>query len=130
MTAVTAIDDQQMADATAAFFGQATGDGLLSERLQTADTVAQLHFSDQAGVTLWLDRDPPAAEAQIVGQAEVQLWGSAERFLAVARGRDQLAMAIMRGEIEYTGPVRKLLRVMPILRSFDTSVWGHDQLGA
>lgn len=32
-------------------------------------------------------------------------------------------MTIHHGDIEYSGPVRKFLRVAPILRGFDYEVW-------
>jgi hypothetical protein len=39
------------------------------------------------------------------------------------RRRKTLAMAIAHGEISYEGPVRKFLRVMPIMRRLNFDSW-------
>lgn len=119
----TMIDAQHMADLTADFFLQASHDEHLGDRLSLADTTVHIHFTDTVGVTLRLDRQPVEAEPRIEGQAEVELWGTPDNFVRYARGEKHLAMGIMRGEVEYAGPVRKFLRIMPILRSFDGSLW-------
>lgn len=117
------VDPQTMADLTSEFFLQAAEDERLGSRLSLAQTTVQIHFNDDVGVTLWLERKPIEAEPRIVGNAEVEIWGSADKFLEFALGSKHLAMAIMRGEVEYTGPVRKFLRIMPMLRSFDHTSW-------
>ena len=122
------VDPQQIADITAAFFLQATDDALLTDRIRTADTTVHIHLTDTAGVTLRLDRDPIEAEPRISGHAEIELWTSAQELLRCGRGERQLAMSIMRGQAEYSGPVRKFLRIQPILRSFDLSVWSYRSM--
>ncbi|MBA2348989.1 MAG: SCP2 sterol-binding domain-containing protein [Solirubrobacterales bacterium] len=112
-----------MAELTSEFFLQAATDERLGSRLALAQTTVHIHFNDDIGVTLRLDKTPIEAEPQIIGTAEVEIWGSADRFLTFALGQTHMSMAIMRGEIEYQGPVRKFLRIMPMLRSFDGSVW-------
>lgn len=119
----TSVSPQVMAELTARFFLQARDHETLGDRIARADTSVHIHFTDTDGVTLRLDRTPIEAEPRIVGHAEVELWGSAEKFLSYARGERHLAMAIMHGEVEWSGPVRKFLRIMPILRAFDGSVW-------
>lgn len=120
---MTPIDPQNMADKTVEFFLQAAHDEHLGDRLALANTSVHIHFTDDVGLTLRLDSQPISAEPRIVGQAEVELWGSADKFLSYIRGERHLAMAIMHGDIEFAGPVRKFLRIMPILRSFDFSMW-------
>lgn len=122
---MTPTDAQTMADQTAEFFLQAAHDERLGDRLSLANTTVHIHFTDTVGVTLRLDTTPIQAEPRIVGTAEVELWGSADKFLSYARGEKHLAMAIMHGDVEWAGPVRKFLRIMPILRSFDFSVWSR-----
>lgn len=122
----TPIDPQKMAEQTADFFLQAAHDEHLGERLSLAATVVHIHYTDDVGVTLWFDRTPIEAEPKIVGTAEVQLWGSADKFWGYVRGERHLAMAIADGEVEFEGPVRKFLRIMPILRSFDFSMWDEQ----
>lgn len=123
---MTPVDPQTMADQTAEFFLQAAHDERLGDRLTLANTTVHIHYTDTVGVTLRLDVQPIEAEPRIIGTAEVELWGSADKFLAYARGEKHLAMAIMHGEVEWTGPVRKFLRIMPILRSFDFSMWSRS----
>lgn len=126
---MTPIDPQLMAEQTAQFFLQAAHDEHLGDRLSLADTTVHIHFTDTVGVTLRLDTTPITAEPRIVGEAEVELWGSADKFVSYARGERHLAMAIMYGEVQWAGPVRKFLRIMPILRSFDFSVWTRADPG-
>lgn len=120
---MTPIDPQSMADKTVEFFLQAAHDEHLGDRLALANTSVHIHFTDDVGLTLRLDSQPISAEPRIVGQAEVELWGSADKFLSYIRGERHLAMAIMHGDIEFAGPVRKFLRIMPILRSFDFTMF-------
>lgn len=117
------IDPQQMADTMAEFFMQAAADPRLGDRLALADTTVHMHFTDDVGVTLHLDKQPCDAMATIDGTAEVQLWGSPELFMTFIRNERHMAMAIADGDLEYEGPVRKFLRIVPILRSFDFEVW-------
>jgi hypothetical protein len=87
-----------------------------------AQTTVHIHFEDvdgSAGCTIWLDRSPIAAEVGIVGEAEIELFGPSRRFMGLVTGEEAMAIVIARGDITYTGPVRKFLRVVPILRSFD-----------
>jgi hypothetical protein len=120
---MTQIDPQEMAQRTADFFMQAAHDQRLGERLALAGTTVHIHYTDDVGVTLNLDKSPISAEPRIIGNAEVELWGSPELFVAFVRREKQMAMAINNGELEYRGPVRKFLRIVPILRSFDFGVW-------
>ncbi len=127
---MTPIDPQRMADQSAAFFLQAAHDEKLGDRLSLANTTVHIHFTDTVGVTLGLTTTPITAEPRIVGEAEIELWGSADKFLGYARGERHLAMALMHGEVEWSGPVRKFLRIMPILRSFDFSMWSRSDSAA
>jgi hypothetical protein len=113
---------QRMAAMTAAFFERAGDEPELSERMGFAQTTVHIHFEDadgSAGCTIWLDRSPIAAEVGIVGEAEIELFGPSRRFMGLVTGEEAMAIVIARGDITYTGPVRKFLRVVPILRSFD-----------
>jgi hypothetical protein len=113
------IDPQQMANLTAEWMTGAGKDAQLGQRLALADTRVHVHFTDNAGVTFILDETPIHAENKIVGDAEIQMWGSAELFYDLIRRKKQMAMTIMYGELKYRGPVRKFLRIVPILRSID-----------
>lgn len=121
-TSTMSIDPQQMADVTARFF-EGANESRLAERLVLAQTVVHIHFTDNVGVTLDLTKTPITAEPEIVGSSEVQMYGTPEIFLEIIRREKQMAMAITRGEVAYEGPVRKFLRIVPILRSLDFTVW-------
>jgi hypothetical protein len=120
---MTPIDPQRMADITARFFLQAADDPALASRLSLANTTVHVHYTDEVGTTVMLDSDPIRAEAQIVGTAEVELWGDPELFMAFVQREKHMAMAIADGELRYAGPVRKFLRIVPILRALDFDVW-------
>lgn len=117
------IDPEQMAELTRRFFAENAEDPRLAERLARAQTTVHVRFSDDAGITLHMDRSPIQVEAGLVGAAEIELQGTPETFLAFVRGERHMAMAITSGELEYRGPVRKFLRILPILRTCDFSVW-------
>lgn len=113
------IDPQQMADMTAEWMASAAHDPLLGARLALAKTTVHVHFSDSVGCTFMLEEHPVGAEPRIVGDAEIELWGSPELFYDLVTRRKQMAMVIAYGELKYRGPVRKFLRIIPILRSID-----------
>ncbi len=120
---MTPIDPQRMAELTANFFNSGATDQRIGERLALAQTTVHIHFSETAGVTLDLTKAPIHAEPDITGTAEVQLYGTPELFVDMVTRKTQMAMAITRGELAYEGPVRKFLRIVPILRSLDFNAW-------
>jgi hypothetical protein len=119
-----------MASLTAEFFARAGLESELSERMSFAHTTVHIHFIDgdeEAGCTVWLDRTPISAEVGFIGDVEVELFGSCKAFTDMITGKEAMAMLIARGEVTYTGPVRKFLRVVPILRTFDFAMWRDEQ---
>ncbi|MTD45892.1 hypothetical protein GKE82_16755 [Conexibacter sp. W3-3-2] len=122
-TTMSPIDPQRMAELTADFFNSGATDQRIGERLALAQTTVHIHYSETAGVTLDLTKAPIHAEPDIVGQAEIQLYGTPELFIEMVQRKKQMAMAITRGELAYEGPVRKFLRIVPIMRSLDFSTW-------
>lgn len=108
------------------FFNRAADDAELSERMSFANTVVRMNFTDLDGdntCTVWLDRDPIGAEVGSAGTPEVELFAPAAAYTDLFLGRDQLPISILSGKINYSGPVRKFLRVVPILASFDFSMF-------
>jgi hypothetical protein len=79
---------------------------------------------DEGATTPWavvrLDRQPVAVEAG-GGRAEIQLTFPRETLREFLRGDRQLALTIARGEVAFQGPVRKFLRITPILRALARS---------
>ncbi|WP_205697119.1 SCP2 sterol-binding domain-containing protein [Conexibacter sp. SYSU D00693] len=116
---------RRVAETLAEFVLQAARDEELGARVRRAATSLHVHVGDDAGVTVRLDRTPVEAVARIEGVAEVELWLAPDVLLSCARGERPLQMAIMDGDVTFRGPVRKLLMVVPVLRTFDTSVWAR-----
>jgi hypothetical protein len=119
------VTPEQMAKLIAEIFERAGQDAELSERMSFAETIVHLHFESDdegtpdAGCTLFLDRMPITGEVGLVGSAEIELFGPTETFSKMVAGREALPMAIARGDVTYTGPVRKFLRVVPLLQTFN-----------
>lgn len=90
-----------------------------SQQFATHGVSVRIHLSDapDTGVTLFLDRTP----AEIVtgtggGQADVQLLLDSHDLEAICCEGTYLPTKIVAGEVTYEGPVRKFLRMLPVLR--------------
>lgn len=121
-------DAHRIAELTVEFFQIAGKSELMSERMVFADTVVHIHFvgraeADRASCTLFLDRTPIWAELGCTGEAEIEVSGSPETWMDLVMGKNRIPMAILNGDLTYRGPVRKFLRVTPILTNFDYSMW-------
>lgn len=115
----TADDAQQVFDAFLRIMDQAAKEPHIGPRLALADTVVHIHFADSPQdlvLTLFLDRTPVEAVVGAQGHPEITLEARTADVLRFWTGNYHLAMGIARGEVTYTGPVRKLLRVVPIAR--------------
>ena len=113
---------RSMAAMTAELFNRAGRDPDLSRRMSSAHTVLAVHFEDpraHAAVTIKLNEETLSAELGLVGQAEIELHASSPVWMELIAGRAHLPIAIVCGDVTYQGPVRKFLRVVPILRAFD-----------
>ncbi len=99
----------------------ALADRQVAERLAEADVRAVLELRDvpDAALTLLLDRDPPMVVAGSPNDAAptVRLTLDADDLDRMLADSTHLPMAILAGEVVFEGAVRKLLRVLPILRS-------------
>lgn len=97
----------------------AAADQFIGRRLALAQTTLQVHMVDtdpEVVQTFLLDREPIEVVAGAHGEAEVHLYGGIADVLRFYAGELHLGVGIMRGQLDYTGPVRKVLRVVPILR--------------
>jgi hypothetical protein len=95
-------------------------DPLLDERLARAQTTCSMTVGDR-GLTALLDREPIEALEYPIEDAEIHIWGSEEDWLPVFRDGN-LGIALARGELAWSGPVRKYLRVFPIFRTLYADV--------
>jgi hypothetical protein len=95
----------------------ASRDGRLSSVLARANTTIRIELADdpELYVTLLLDRQPiEVAEGDVPAEVEMSI---VSVDLARLYSPDfHLAMAITRGRVGYRGPVRKFLRVTPVVR--------------
>ena len=93
---------------------------LLSRRLALADTTVRIDLADEEdlSLTLLLDRTP----VEVVDgstEAEVSITIASIDLGRLFTEDFHLPMAIARGRVLPRGPVRKFLRVMPIVRGLD-----------
>jgi hypothetical protein len=87
------------------------------DRLAEARTTVSLRDADRgAQLLLRFDRRPVSAGVSD-DPAEIEVTLAPAHFLALAEGALPLAEKILHGEIAYSGPVRKLLAVVPVLNS-------------
>lgn len=92
-------------------------DARASERMALADTTVRLELTDGPGyaITILLNR-APIALSEVEEEAQITLAMTAIQLEELTRGELAVAMEIAHGRIAYSGPVRRFLRVLPILR--------------
>lgn len=99
--------------------GQAAAHSEIGERLAFADIVAHIHLRDSPQklvMTLFFERKPIEIADHAAGTPDVDLYIDTNDVLRFWTGDMHLAIAILNGEVDYRGPVRKLLRIVPIAR--------------
>lgn len=98
----------------------AAEDEFLGRRLALADTTVTVEFVDAPGepvaLSLLLDRDRIEVVDGAIPDAEVRLLANTRDVHLFWSGELHLAMAIANGAVRYEGPVRKVLRIVPIAR--------------
>jgi hypothetical protein len=95
----------------------AAQDERLSSVLARANTTVRICLADdpELCITLLLDRNPIEV-ADTDAPAEVEMSIVSVDLARLYSPDFHLAMAISRGRVRYTGPVRKFLRVTPVVR--------------
>ena len=98
----------------------AAADPELSRRLALAGTSVAFVLADEEDLaaTLLLDRTPVEVVPGYVGEPEITLWIGSFDLAQFVAGAFKLSMAIARGRVRTRGPVRKFLRVVPVLTAF------------
>lgn len=105
----------------------ASRDERLSHVLGRADTTVRIELADDPGlaVTLLLDRQPiEVVDAQ---DAEIHMKIISVDLARLYSPDFHLAMSIVRGRVTYTGPVRKFLRISPVVRHASLPQLSADQ---
>jgi hypothetical protein len=89
----------------------------LSERLKLADTTINITLADEPdlSVTILLDRSPIEVVDGVV-DADARIWIASVDLTRIWSPDFYLSMAITKGRLRVEGPVRKFLRIVPILR--------------
>jgi hypothetical protein len=97
----------------------AAEDPRMAAKLASADTSVAIVVADgdDACATFLLDREPIeiARGATVPGEAEIRI--AAADLDRLRTEEFHLAMAMARGRVEWRGPVRKFLRVAPVIRA-------------
>jgi hypothetical protein len=89
----------------------------LSDRLKLADTTINSTLADEPdlSVTILLDRSPIEVLEGVL-DAEARIWIASVDLTRIWSPDFYLAMAITKGRLRVEGPVRKFLRIVPVLR--------------
>lgn len=110
-------DLEQMFQTGVRAFQLAAEEEWICKRLAHTGTTCAWKVSDtELGLTALLDRSPIEVAEEAQDDAEIQIYGGEEAWLSVFSGETHLGMALARGELEWTGPVRKFLVIFPIFR--------------
>jgi phospholipid/cholesterol/gamma-HCH transport system ATP-binding protein len=112
---------ERVLESFAASIESAADDPEISRRLALADTRVEVILADEPDLSLilLLDRTPIELRRGGGGEddAEVKLEIASFDLAHLLSGEFKLAMAIARGRARASGPVRKFLTIVPILRS-------------
>jgi phospholipid/cholesterol/gamma-HCH transport system ATP-binding protein len=102
----------------AAMIEDAGSDPDISHRLSLAETTVEVILADETdlSVTLQFDRVPIVVQRGGDSDAEATMTVASYDLAQLYTQEFQLPMAIANGRVRTTGPVRKFLRVVPVLR--------------
>ncbi|HEX6390059.1 MAG TPA: ATP-binding cassette domain-containing protein [Solirubrobacteraceae bacterium] len=109
-------ESERVLDRFVTMLENAAADPEISQRLSLADTTVEIVLADEPdlSVTLLLDRTP--VEVVDGGRdAEVRMYIASFDLERITSLDYKLPMAVARGRVRAEGPVRKFLRVAPIL---------------
>jgi phospholipid/cholesterol/gamma-HCH transport system ATP-binding protein len=111
--------EQMLATAIEAFRVGAQDEEVCA-RLARAETTCALHVGDN-GLTALLDRTPIEVLDHPSDDAECHIRGSEDDWMPVFT-YGNLGIALAKGELEWSGPVRRFLQVFPIFRTMYAEV--------
>lgn len=98
----------------------ALADREVAGRVAQAGVLVRLDFADRAVQPVFLrfdEADPSATVEPQPRRPDVTLGLTTGDLSACLRQGEQLPLRILSGEIRFEGPVRKFLRVLPVLRA-------------
>jgi hypothetical protein len=117
------LDDATLLDELQDMLEAASG-GLPSQQPSRAKTTVGVHVRETVEApshplaTMLLDREPAQLQPGNGASPEVEIFFTREDLSRYVLGDLQLALAIAIGDVEFSGPVRKFLRITPQLRAF------------
>jgi putative sterol carrier protein len=112
-------DAQEVYDTIGRLFQELTEDPELGPKWQTANTIVRYQLSEpDAAITIRLQEGEPEdvefGESQM--EPEVTMSMKADTAHLFWLGKVNVTMAIARGEIRPTGPVAKILKLVPLTK--------------
>ena len=115
-------ESERVLEEFASIIEDAASDPELSRRLSLAETTVECVLMDDPdlSVTMLLDRNPIEVRRNSHEAAEITLRIASFDLAHLASEDFRLPMAIARGRVQATGPVRKFLRVVPVLGPIGT----------
>ena len=112
---------EALVDRTREIIAGLAADPVLGDRLALADCAAEVHIvgaAEPSSFTLLFDRRPVGFEYGPCPDAVVKLFMTPDTLAAFCAGQLHVPIAISDGLVGYEGPVRKLLRVLPLIRRY------------
>ena len=122
-------ESERVLEEFVAIIEDAAKDEELSRRLALGETTAEVVLADEPdlSVTLMLDRTPIEVHEDPEEDAEITLRIASFDLEHLCTEHAKLAMAIARGRVGADGPVRKLLRVAPVMRPLKARYEAHQE---
>ena len=125
--AAVASDLAELIEGARRALDELAADADLGPRLALADSSVEVRIVGVAEPTCFsmlMDRQPAEFLNGPYPDAEVRLYMTAADLAEFWAGRLHVAIAIADGRIGYEGPVRKVLRVLPLVRRYAREVAG------
>jgi hypothetical protein len=112
-------DDREVYDVIGRLFTDIAADEELSAQFRRANTIVRYEYSDpESAITVRLQEDEPAdvefGDSEM--EPEVTMSMSADTGHHFWLGRVNVTVALARGEIKATGPVAKILKLVPLTK--------------
>jgi putative sterol carrier protein len=113
----TFTDPQEVADTVAAFLAEAAKDPDLGPRFVKSNTSFHVIYTEpDCEMVMDCTTDPPRVIWGSSGPAEIEMRMSAETGHQFWLGNLNMTMALAKGRVKVSGPVPKLMKLLPALK--------------
>lgn len=112
-------DAQEVYDTIGKLFADLAGDEALAPKFRQADTIVQYRYRDpDSTITVRLKRDePPDVDfGETEMEPEVEMSMEADTGHRFWLGKVNVTTALARGQIKASGPVAKILKLVPLTK--------------